>query len=198
MSRRRTSLPSLLPTNSPRVHDQTVEYARVMGERVNMNREGLTDTVRTDAAPVQYQDMRRPDYREPVRPPRDRQAWVDLLTKPHPDIESPPLVPIPPPPRRKPGPLRFGTADAPRTGPARQAQVVVRPDPVAWVRSPVLFWCNEFDTSVTTAYVLEVDYAEGGMGRFEFTAKERARAERFAARETAIGSVVRMYSREAI
>jgi hypothetical protein len=90
----------MLKTNSPNVR-YAVPYARVMGERVSMNREGLMahtreyvtvkgkttvyPTPRTDVVPMKYVSMARPDIRlivVPLSRPRTA-ARKAALTKPH-------------------------------------------------------------------------------------------------------------------
>ncbi len=65
-------------TNSPHVR-VAVDNARVMGERVDMNREGLMAVVdgrpRAEAEPIRYQSLRKPDARMvlpvlPLKPPK--------------------------------------------------------------------------------------------------------------------------------
>lgn len=176
-------------TNSPRVHDRNVDYARVMGERVNMNREGLTGLTRTDPVRIRYADMSRPDprpYRGPVAPVRRRYrvapptyptfgyvAEYPDLCEPHPEPK-----PLPLPPRRKRGPLAFGSA--PRVV---ERTTTVRPElpPPPAVRDGA------------DLYVLRVRYADGGTDWFTYTKRERA--EGMARRELAMGSAVQLRAR---
>lgn len=179
----------VLQTNSPRVRDGSVSYARVMGERVSMNREGLTDPDVTTPVRVRLADMSRPDpyrvavpvhlaFREDVEP--DYPTFGYLTDPDAPVLPEPVRAPIPAPPRREPGPQRFGSACKSRR--VVERTVTVRPElpPPPPVRDGAL-------------YVLRVRYAGGGTDWFTYTKRERA--ERMAAREMAMGSAVQLRAR---
>lgn len=193
----------ILQTNSPRVHDaDTVAYARVMGERVSMNREGLTDPDRTEPVRIRYADMSRPDRRQRL-PLRPRYSTTPEVAPEYPTWdyldEIPDPEPVIRPARRIPGPLRFGTADRPRTGSVvEDAPEPASVAPVPWVESPLLHWRPDLTEvcAKDTAYVLEVHDADGGVNQFEYRAQDKARMERMAAREAALGSTLRVWTRE--
>jgi hypothetical protein len=160
-----------------------------MGERPSMNREGVAGAERAEPVRIRYQSLARPDrrvYRPVTGPVRRRMGVVPYVAPDYPtwdylvDLPDPEPAPIlPPPPRRTPGPLRFGSVRPDRPAPTAQPVPELPPLPPSRRRG-----------RTASLYVLRVRYADGGTDWFTYTQRERA--ERFAAREMVLGSAVQL------